>query len=146
MPARENTAVRLVPIDIYNGLWDTADLYESVNIKALDKNDDLKWMNKDQITDLQTQLIEAGYLQDRKNTDGTYAEADGKIGKKTREALDRYINDRFGENQDYDKPPTISQTQKDSSNITLSDKLYDNIGTANKGVNLIKQIGDHLIN
>ena len=111
MPVRDNTAIRHVPLDIYNSLWDTDNLQEKVNMKAIDKNDDLKWMNKDQIKDLQTQLIEAGFLSDRKNTDGTYAEADGKIGKRTREALDRYFDDRTRENKDYYESPIKLQKQ-----------------------------------
>lgn len=53
-------------------------------------SDALNGMSKQDVEALQRKLISKGYLNNRRRDDGTYVEADGIVGGKTREAWNRY--------------------------------------------------------
>ena len=50
----------------------------------------LSGKSKDEIKEIQTKLIRRGLLSDAKNEDGTYKEADGIVGNKTKAAWNKY--------------------------------------------------------
>ena len=57
----------------------------------------LSGKSKDEIRGIQTKLIQRGFLSDARNEDGSYKEADGIVGARTREAWNRYnVDGRWG--------------------------------------------------
>lgn len=54
----------------------------------------LEGISKAGIKQIQRRLIQDGYLDDRKNSNGNYIEVDGIVGKKTIDAYNRYNRDK----------------------------------------------------
>lgn len=54
-------------------------------------------MSEEQIRGIQRKLVDSGFLSSRKNSDGSYYEVDGIVGRKTIDAWNRYnVDGRYG--------------------------------------------------
>ena len=74
----------------------------------------LNGMSKDEIKSIQRRLISRGLLSDERRSDGSYKEEDGIVGKKTRDAWNRYnVDGMWGarSNAAYDSMVKSSRSQ-----------------------------------